>query len=105
MNKTAAQIVEAMLRQKEAELDRLADEVMQWRDMRGDQCRTVPMQRRGRRVRLRPKTALISEAAKRLIARDKFMGTLKKKLVEHKRVPKEEMSEAIEYIEKFFESK
>lgn len=85
MPRSASKIFSDMMRTRNRELERLAELVMHDRDMRSE-----------------PNTALISEAAKRLIARRKFMETIKKKLVEHRRVPKEELSEAIEYVNDFF---
>lgn len=50
-----------------AELERLAAEVDQRHRLRLDQCLTIPLVPRGRNVKKRPRTAIISRAAQRLI--------------------------------------
>lgn len=63
----AAKIVERMERQREAELDRLAEEAMRDTDYRVYQATHVPIKRRGRRVHRIQKLSLIHLAAQRKI--------------------------------------
>lgn len=48
-------------------IDQLADEIMAEHLLRLDLCNTVPLKRRGKRIKRRPNTALISLAANELV--------------------------------------
>lgn len=52
----------------EPDLHKLLKEVMLEHELRLDRCETIPLQRRPFKHRPRPKTSIISERAKELIA-------------------------------------
>ncbi len=94
---SANRIAGQMSRRAREKLERLADEIRRKYENRELQCQTVPMERRGRRIRSQPNTALISYAAHRAIV-VRQLTEMAQLAVEHPRFKPDEFSQAIEAV-------
>lgn len=91
-------------RETRAELEQLADQVMHEHELRMDQCQTIPLERRGKNIKLRPNTALISYAARRATARRQLMQIIDwgmRESVEHFGISSPDYAQAIAVVSDF----
>lgn len=95
MSAKASKLASSIRSESNAKLERLAEEIKRQYVNRELQCTTVPMEKRGRNVRRRPRTALISLAAQRQLLKRQVLSLVHWRVEHMVEEPEKDIQELI----------